>query len=551
MLSTLKWMLSQAKPFRAQLFVMLLINIVSLVTSFAGTVVGKYVVDATTEGNLNIKYVIYMGSATLFSILFSVGTKIFSDYVNEKFSFGMRCRMFERVQRSVWLELSKYHSGDIVTRLTSDVGSVSSGLISILPSLLVTVLQLIIAFGILFYFDRPLALFALVLGPVGAVGMVFFRKKFKEYHTKLRESESEYRSFMQENMANIGVVKTFQLEDENNAAMEDFRRERMTVTMKSSRLSALMASAMRLIYSMGYVLAFCWGAYRISTGNITYGTMTVFLSLVSQIQGSASSLSQVLPQIYTMLISAKRITEIIDLPDEDYREADSVPGKVSAVLSGVDFAYGEEPVLKGLDLSVPAGEIVGIVGTSGAGKTTLIRLLLSLVKPTAGNVKYVYDSGEEEAQPASRRFISYVPQGNTVVSGTIEKNLRIGRHDASEDELWEALKTADAEDFVRKTPQGLETVLSEKAGGLSEGQAQRIAIARALLRRRPVLILDEATSALDEATEARILCAITSKRESTCFIITHRRSMLRYCDRVVEIGNDGSITVSDNRKTNE
>lgn len=545
-ISLSKWMLLQAKPFRKQLFVMLCINIFSLLMSFGSTIVGKYIVDATTTGILNARYVLFMAGATLFSILFSAGMRIFGDYVNEKFSFGMRCDMFDRVQRSVWQEVSKFHSGDIVTRLTSDVSSVSSGLISILPSILVTFLQLLIAFGILFYFDKPLALFALVIGPVGAVSAVFFRKKYSIYQTKLRESESEYRSFMQENMANLNVVKVFQCEDDNNAYMQSIRAERMKTVLQSARLGAVMSSVMRIIYSAGYVVAFCWSAYRLSRGVITYGTMTVFLSLVSQVQGTITSLGQIVPQLYSMLISAKRITEVIDIRDEDYRktEPDDIPQEISVYMQDVTFAYDGQNILENVDLHINNGEIVGIVGTSGVGKTTLIRLLLSLVQPQKGIISYINGSGSaESAQPASRRFISYVPQGNTLLSGTIEKNLRTGRKDATEEEMWAALRMADAEDFVRKCPDGLQTVLSERAGGISEGQAQRISIARALLRNKPLLILDEATSALDENTESRILSTISASCGKTCLIITHRRSMLQYCDRVIEIFDDGRVEI--------
>lgn len=545
----IKWMLGQAKPYRGLLFVMLLLSIVSLLMSFASTIIGKYVVDATTEGILNARYIIYMASTTVFSILFSAGFKIFNEYVNEKFAFGMRCDMFNRIQRSLWRELTHFHSGDIVTRLTGDISGVSNGIISIVPSALIAFLQLVIAFFILFFYDRPLAFFALIVGPIGALSAVAFREKYKQYQTLLRESESEYRSFMQESLSNIGVVKAFQREENNNAVMQDIRSRRMATVMKSARLGALMNVLMRLIFSLGYVVAFCWGAYRISKGEITYGTMTVFISLVSQVQGSISSMGHLLPQLYSMIISAKRIIEVADIKDEDYAHINSMPQRVSVEFSNVSFAYDADTVLKNVSLLVNSGERVGVVGSSGAGKTTLVRLLLTLVKPDSGVISFI-DENEavETAQPASRRFISYVPQGNTLFSGTIEENLRTGGTNASEQELWEALELAQAADFVRKLPEGLRFTLSERAGGLSEGQAQRIAIARALLRDRPVLILDEATSALDESTESRILGNISEKCSRTCFIITHRHSMLKYCDKVIEIKDEGYVSLKEQAK---
>ena len=538
------WLLSQAFPYRFQLLIKLGISCLSLAMGFVSTIASKYIVDATTSGHLNWLYVTYMAGAALFTILFSAGTNIFSSYLNEKFEFGMRCDMFDQIQRSIWSELSKYHSGDIVTRLTADISNISSGLISIIPSTITLGIRLLISFCILLYFDPWLALFALIIAPIGAISALLYRRKYRYYQTRLRESESLYRSFMQENMSNLTVVKTFQQEEDNNDYLRQIRDDRMSLVIKSSKISALMSSLMSIIYRSGYVIAFCWSAYRISRGQITYGTMTVFLSLVSQVQGSFSSLGSIIPQIYRMLVSAKRITEIADIQDEDYVDIEDVPNRVTVEIKDVTFAYDKLNILEHVNLTVKPGDIVGVVGPSGAGKTTFTRLLLSLVKPNEGRVEYIDETGNiETAQPASRRFISYVPQGNTLMSGTIEMNLRTGKKNASEEELWKVLRLADAEKFVRKTQQGLNTHLSEKAGGLSEGQAQRIAIARALIRNIPLLILDEATSALDEDTEARILAAITQSYGKTIFIITHRRSMLQYCSHVIQVGEDGHVTM--------
>lgn len=453
--------------------------------------------------------------------------------------------MFDRVQRCVWNELSQFHSGDIVTRLTGDVSTVSGGLISVVPSIIVTAIQLIASFGILFYFDRPLALFALIIGPVGTFGMIFFKKKYSYYQTKLRETESEYHAFMQENLANIGVVKTFQCEDSNSEYMQSIRKSRMDVIMRSSRLSAIMSAFMRLVFSTGYVVAFCWSAYRISAGIITYGTMTIFLTLVSQVQGSITSLGQIFPQLYGMIISAKRINEVIDIESERYSGKTDIPSEISVEISNLTFAYRKKNVLENLNINIESNDVVGIIGSSGIGKTTLVRLLLSLVKPQKGSIKYIDENGKSElAEPSSRRFISYVPQGNTMFSGTIESNLRIAKPEATQDEMWAALRIADAESFVKDLPDGLQTVLGEKAGGLSEGQAQRISIARAVLRDRPVLILDEATSALDEPTEAKILSEISASCKKTCFVITHRSSMLKYCSKIIEIKSNNNFEFS-------
>ncbi len=542
----MKWMIHVVKPYFRFVIYVFLISLVSMGISYASTIIGKYVVDDATTGVIDFRNMAFMCGTTIVSILISIFSNIISSYINEKFSFSIRQKLFNDIQRSVWIKISKYHSGDLVTRLTSDIGGLADGMISILPSTILIFFQLLISFGILLYYDWQIAVFALFLGPIGAAFMLFFRKKYKEYQTKFRESESEYRSFMQEVLSDLTVVKTFRQEGANEEVMEGLKKKRLGLVIRNSRLSSIMSAVMRLIYSTGYVVAFCWGAYRISKGDITYGTLTVFISLVGQVQGSVSGLANIVPRIYSMLISAKRISDVTEIQKEIYTGKTELPKKVGLVVNDVSFAYADELIVKDLNFSVNPGEKIGIVGPSGTGKTTIIRMLLALTAPQKGDIRYVLDSaGEETACPDSRRFISYVPQGNTLKTGTIADNLRVGKADATEDEMWHALRMASAEKFMKKQTDGLETELSEKSGGLSEGQAQRIAIARALIGEKPVLILDEATSALDEDTESVVLKNITENSDLiTCFIITHRRSMLRYCDKVIELDDDGYMTIN-------
>ena len=552
----IKWLFAQGKGFRRYIIGFLVINLVSVFITLLSAVLGKFVVDAATGFGERVfwQYILAMLATTLITIIISFFSSLFSSYVGEKFAFSIRAKMFDRVQRSKWQEVKKFHSGDMLSRLTGDVGTVASSIISIVPSLVVAAVEFLIVLGILLYYDPYMALIGLVVGPLGVIAGAVFRRKFVKYQKKLRESESEYYAFFQESLSDIPVTKAFELEAANNKRFGELRKRRLALVMKSSRLGAVMQAVTKFIYHIGYVAAFSLCAYRLASpdSGYTYGTMTLFLSLVSVLQNTIRSMGGIIPLVFSAVVAAKRIRAITDGEQEDYTCIENVPEKVGLCVKNVSFTYESEKVLNDISLTVKSGRRVGIVGSSGAGKTTFIRLLLALVEPDSGKMSYLVDEREEEAvSPASRRLISYVPQGNTLTSGTIKSNLLTGDEKATEEQMWKALETAQAADFVRSLPQGLETKLCENAGGISEGQAQRIAIARALLRNRPVLILDEATSALDEVTEKKIFRKLTQDEGKTCFIITHRRSMLEYCDMVLEIGDGGHAVVIDKAQKNE
>lgn len=551
----LKWIVKQGKGFHKYVAGFLVINLISMLISLASSIAGKYVVDAATGFHTDRfwNYILIMLGTTLLTIVLSFFTTLFTSYVGEKFAFGIRAKMFDKVQRSRWFEISKFHSGDMLSRLTGDIGTLANAIITVVPSITVAFVEFVIVLIILLYNDPTMAIIGLVVGPLGLIIGTVFRRKYVRYQKKLRESESEYYSFFQETLANIPITKTFQTEDDNNRYFEDLRNKRLALVMKSSRINAVMYVCMRIVYNIGYVVAFSWCAYRLSRpeDGYTYGTMTLFLSLVSILQGTIRGMGSIIPQTFSALIAAKRIRAIADIENEDYTSSDNIPKKVGVSIKNVSFTYDSEQILKDISLEVAPGERVGIVGTSGAGKTTFIRLLLSLTAPDTGSAEYILDGKDTETiSPSSRRLISYVPQGNTLISGTIRTNLLTADKNATEDQMWTALELSDAAEFVRRSPEGLDTVIGEKAGGVSEGQAQRISIARALLRDRPVLILDEATSALDEDTEKNIFERLTKISHKTCFIITHRRSMLQYCDKVFEIADNGSASVRNNIEIN-
>lgn len=540
------WLVRQSKGFYRYILGFLLINFVAMVLTLISSFAGKFVVDAASQFDAEVfwYYIIVMTVTTLLTIGFSFITTLFTSYVGEKYAFTIRGEMFDRVQRSRWFEISKFHSADVLSRLTGDISTVAGAIITIIPTVVIAFVEFIVVLSILLVSDPVMAFIGLVVGPLGMLVATVFRRKFVKYQKALRESESEYYSFFQETLSNLSVVKTFRAEDRNNDYFNSLRKRRLGLIMNSARLSSWMSVVLKVIYKLGYIAAFSWCAYRLTKGDdsYTYGTMTLFLSLVGILQNTISNMGTIIPQGFSAVVAAKRIRAIADIGSEEYGEVGDMPAAVGLKVENLTFSYEDREILRNVNAEIKAKSRVGVVGASGAGKTTFIRLMLNLVSPDSGKIEYITDGGvHESASVSTRRFVSYVPQGNTLMSGTVRSNLLLAAEDASDDEMWRALYLADAEDFLRKIPSGLDTAVSEKAGGLSEGQAQRIAIARALLRKCPVLIFDEATSALDEETERRIFERVVKEADATCFIITHRKSMLRYCDTVMEILADGSV----------
>ena len=540
------WLIEQSKGVKRYILGFLAISLLGMLFSLVSPYAGKLIVDSVTgeEPNFSFGLVMLMLGTSLFSILLSSASSVFNSYVNEKFAFSVRARMFDRTQRGKWKELKRFHSGDMLARLNGDVDVISSNIISILPNLIVFGLQLLIVLIIVLSVDPMLAVIGLVAGPIGLAVSMLCKKPLQRCQKQLRESQSEYFTFFQEGLANIGVVKSFQMEERNNEAFAALREKRLKTVVRAARIRAVMTASMSIVYTGAYVTAFAWCANQLSRGAYSYGTMTMFLALVTRIQNSIGGLGGILPQLFATVISTKRVREITELGEETLDGPADIPDEVGLRAEHVSFTYEDEVVLKDISLEIPAHSRVGIIGSSGAGKTTFIRLLLALIEPDGGKLEYVLPDGTcETVSPSSRRLLSYVPQGNTLLTGTVRENLLTGCPDADEAALWNALDLADAAEFVRRDPDGLDMQIKENSGGVSAGQAQRICIARALLRERPVLIFDEATSALDEKTERRIFERLIAKSTKTCFIITHRSSMLQYCDTVMEVRDDGGVSV--------
>lgn len=533
------WLLRYSKPYIPKIMLLLFFDIAASLIGVGMAVISKDIIDSATSGAMIKRAIILYILAILVSLAITAFTNLISIAVNERFSFGIRKQIYEKIIRSYWTDIMKYHTGDLLTRLTSDAGNIADGLINVIPTIIRLIIELIVTFFTLFYYQPMLACFALVMSPVVTVVCFILGRKLKALQVKVQESESEYRSFIQESLSNLLVVKSFTNEEYATDRLVQLRDQRFYWVFKKNRLSVASTSIMSLSFNLGYIGAFVFGAVQLSRKAITYGMMSVFLTLVNRIQAPIMALGQYIPKIVSILASAERIIEIQDIKLEEKPDEHITAENIGIDISNLTFGYNEETVLDDISLSIKPGEFVAIVGRSGIGKTTLIKLIMSFMSNMEGLIEFYNSMGEKEtANAGTREFISYVPQGNTLFSGTIRENIRMGRLQATENEMMEALKLAAAYDFVMELPNGLDTVIGERGHGISEGQAQRIAIARALVRKAPFLIFDEATSSLDEKTELAVLKGLQNlKPRPTCLIITHRRSVLKYCDREINIDN--------------
>lgn len=541
-----RWLGRQIRPFFPSLMLMTAIDLLSVLIGFGSSFVSKNVVDTATQGQSFTKAFAMMILLTALPIAIGAAVGVLRTLINERFAFGVRLKVFDKILSANYLGLSRYHSGDLLTRLTSDADTVANSIASAFPSLAMIFFRLIAAFVLLYGFSPFLALSALLLAPAGLIISLISGEKLKKLSVEVRESEAAYRSFMQEHTAHMTVVKSFCMEEQSRRKLQEHRQRTLSAVLKRNKLGVFTSTLVRCFFSLGYLLSFGYCILGLYKGNITYGTMTLFLSLFSQIQQPLMTLSHLLPQAIGILASAGRLMELEAIPEDPRTGATAMPEEVALSFSDVSFAYDQEPILQHVTFTAQPHQLVGIMGPSGVGKTTLIRLVLSLTRPTSGQAVFQYNGNQEPLSADSRRLIAYVPQGNTLLSGTIRENLLWGNPNATEDAMRQALSDADA-GFVLSLPQGLDTPIGEKAAGLSEGQAQRIAIARALLRRTPVLILDEATSALDENSEKHILTRLSDPCRAwapLCLIITHRRSMLPYFHQLLDIHEGGQVTVS-------
>ena len=454
----------------------------------------------------------------------------------------LRTMVLRRLLHKQYAELDGFHSGELVNRMFSDVGIVRNGIMEAVPAIVSMAVGFAGAAVLLIRMDWRFILLMLAGGLLGLILIAAFHKPMTSRHKAAQESEGRLHAALQELLENLRLVKASGTEKRMEGRTEDRQQAFLAAQLRKGRFSVSMNNSISLVFQLSWLFCMLWGCYGIYCGRLTYGMLAAILQLLGQIQGPFSKAAGVADQLYGTISSAERLKELLDLPEEEPVPADdSVPDREfrEIRLCGVDFSYRRraEPVLKQVNLTIRAGEFAAVTGASGSGKSTLFQLLLGIYQPVGGELKFCFSDGKEMAVSRSTRgLFAYVPQGNTLFSGTLRENLTMFTDSASDEEILQAARLACLDRFLAELSDGLDTVIGERGIGLSEGQAQRVAVARALLSRAPILLLDECTSALDEKTETELLRNIASLRGKTCLIVTHRRAALEICNSRIHIG---------------
>lgn len=542
---TLFWIFKCSKP---QIFNIILITVFYAFIAIIGvclSLVTKNLIDGAVNKEFNtiLYFSAILISLVVFQIIINIICRVIIFNINAKLEISIKTNLFKNILRKNYSDIKQYHSGELINRLTSDISVVTGTITMILPQISFLAVKLIGVFIILFSIDYIFALIFFIAGILLFLVSQIFKKKIKSFHKKAQETDGRVRSFLQETIESLLVVKVFRAEKKVKDNAVDLQNENFKIKRKRNYFSIFTTTGFSFIFTIGYFYGMIWGAFNIYSGLITYGTLTAVLSLISQIQGPISGLTGIIPQYYSALASAERIMEIEEIEDEAVIndkniDVNSIYSDLKSIeFENITFSYDKEKIFDNTSLSINKGDYVVITGISGIGKSTLTRLLLSVFPLDNGEIYLKLNSGKQIfVDKTLRKMFAYVPQGNFVLSGTIRDNISFVRPDATDKEIMEAARISCADEFINNLPDGLDTVLGEKGSGLSEGQIQRIAIARAVICKAPVLLLDEATSALDMETERRLLENLRKERgHMTLILVSHKLAANSVCNKEVRI----------------
>ncbi len=536
----------------------ILLNVIQVVYSILSVyliLLSKHVIDAATAGvfwelkRYGIQLVVIsLTEIALRAILASIDA-----VTRAKLEMHFKQEVLDTILKRNYEKITKFHSGELMTRIVSDVNVIIDTLVTLIPNVLSMLTKLICAVILLFQISREFVMILLGGGVILFVVMNCFRPYLKRIHKKMQEAGSNVRLFFQEVFENLMVIKVFQAEDAISKKAMDLQETRYDIQMKRRSLTIASGTGLNIIFQVSYLYALLWSAYHLYLGNITVGGLTSIVQLISQIQTPIIGLSKSFQNVFAMFGSAERIMELEQIEADEMEEEinrDVLYQSLKAiVVKEIGFTYKNKRIFKTANLRIEKGEIVAIYGESGIGKSTLLKLILGMIQKDTGEIYFALENGkQQEIGIETRNMFTYVPQGKFILSGSIRENITFVNPEVSEEQLEEALQVSDCQKFIEDLPDGLETRIGERGKGLSEGQLQRIALARAMVSQAPILILDEITSSLDSKTEEKVLNNIKNLQNRTCLIVTHRNTISSICDREFVVENQN---IREKEKNNE
>lgn len=531
--------MQNAKNAKGQAIANIAIGLADVACQLLWVIACKHAIDIATgvaEGSIKTTGIV-IGALMLTEIVARATSRWIHAVIGNDIRNRLRLKIFARLMKCDWMHLYKRHTGDLVNRLEGDVSNITSLITVVIPATMVVFMQLIASFGLLFYMSPTLAISITIILPICILASRFYIRRMRKYNREVRNSDSNIQAVLQESLQHKEVIKAMEHNDNTEQRLENLQGTLQEQISRRTKFSLGSFTLIQAGFAIGYLIAFMWGVVGLRDAVITYGTMAAYLQLVGLIQRPTMDLSQYIPSIASSLTAVERIFELEEIPLEQQGENIMLDKGVGIRFNDVTFSYeeGGRKILNKFSYDFPPESITAIIGETGAGKTTLLRLLIALTTPQAGVIELYNDKEKHKVSTLTRNNIVYIPQGNSLISGTIKDNLLMGNPEATEEQMKEALHIACA-DYVLNLPEGIDSNIAEGGAGFSEGQAQRISVARSLLRPGNIMIFDEATSALDEETEQEMLKRLTEcKIGKTLIFVTHRPAVIKHCTQVLKI----------------
>ncbi len=531
--STNKWIFARTRPFVPKIILISVLNVVAAITYILLAKASQLIINnANTTKSALVTGGIALFALIIIYVAIEAAISLISVSVSSKMNISLRNHMFTSLMNKKYVDISEYHSGDLLNRFTSDTEQIVSGTVVLIPSVVSMLTKIITGVAALCIENYFFAFAVLVIGFVFPLVGRLISKSYKKLHKDVQQSEGATRSFLQESFANIIVIKTFSGETPFKIKLNEYMTDNHRLKIKRNILAVIIAMLIFLFFNFCYYGVLVWGAGQVASGQMLIGTLVYFLQLISILRAPLQNISGIIPRYYSTVASAERLIELETLENENSTTCNTPVPFQKIVADKLTFSYTNEIVLRDNNFTIDRRAITAITGRSGSGKSTLFKLLLGLFPATAGSLSF---DGTTPIDETTRQMFAYVPQGNMIISGTIRDNITLCNNNVSEEKIEKAAKTAVIYDFIKTLPDGFDTVISERGQGLSEGQIQRIAIARALLFDAPIILLDEATSALDEETETQLLKNLKEFTDKTIIFITHRNTSLDVCDKVLHL----------------